>query len=61
MVHSVLIFRNSFIDQGDQLVIKRIAAGCFMNHAAVVFFDHADRTVQQVAKVVGQIRIDTVD
>ena len=61
MIHSVLIFRNSFIDQDDQLVIKRITAGGFMDHAAVIFFDHTDRPVQQVAKVIGQISVDAGD
>mgnify|MGYP003618368057 CR=1 FL=1 len=32
-----------------------------MDHAAVIFFFFADRTVQQVAKVIGQISVDAGD
>ncbi len=62
LIHMFLIRNQCGFCQFDQIRIHIQGYGrAVFQFAVVIFFHHADRTVQQVAQIVGQVCVDTVD
>ena len=57
MVHSPYVFFYGLLNQSLQLVIDRLAGTGILHNAAMIFFNHADGSVQQVAKVICKVSI----
>ena len=57
MVHSPYVFFYGFLNQSLQLIINRLAGTGILHNAAMIFFNHADGSVQQVAKVICKVSV----